>query len=116
MLQDVAIRRKRIVIEVVRKPKKVENKHEIKAKKLLNFLKTLKKNKKMTCSICLEHVKHGKICHTPCGHSFHYNCFDQVVTSFTGQWWYKCPNCRCDIFDCIMKLQKYKKQYESKCF
>lgn len=121
----------RIIFENRKKRKKcILQRLEQKCGKLTRFLSSLssstsihdiktrptnkvKLNKKDICSICCESLKSKKdLCHTPCQHTFHYKCYDSLVCGFAGNYWHKCPNCRTDLFDCIMKISKYSSKYD----
>ena len=66
-----------------------------------------KKRHDMSCSICLESIS-KKVFHLPCGHVLHQNCLSNIITSFRGHYWYKCPVCRTNIIDSIMKISIYR--------
>lgn len=127
--KNVAIEKNRVIIEIIRSRKRrkhTKNLHKsiyrrilMKASKINKFLKCPNmKPRKITskldsCSLCLKNMCVGRILHTPCGHSFHLNCMSQMVTSFRGNWWHKCPNCRTDLFDQLMKVKAYADAYEN---
>ena len=74
---------------------------------LNNLIKDLykKAKEKCECTICLEQIWYEDLETTPCGHTFHKQCIDQVKDSSSyekknGRWtnkYYDCPLCRTPI-------------------
>ena len=124
--KKIAVDSKRIIIEIIRRKKiKKRSQKSIyqrllnKCKKILRFLekpkmlsKVNKKTKRETCSLCLQEMRVGNVLHTPCGHSFHLKCMTEMVVSCRGNWWHKCPNCRTDMFNHLMKLDTFANAYQ----
>lgn len=49
------------------------------------------------CTICMDDIKGGdSFSKTPCGHTFHYKCFNEFSLSNAR---YSCPNCRGQLTD-----------------
>lgn len=71
-----------------------------------------KKKKNMSCSICLEPIS-KKIFHLPCGHVLHQDCLLNIISTFRGHYWYKCPVCRRNIINSIMKISSYRLQIKN---
>ena len=45
------------------------------------------------CSICLDHLKEGKVRRLRCAHQFHKDCIDKWI----GEGHNECPNCKSEI-------------------
>lgn len=52
-----------------------------------------------TCAICLDTVENTSVYHTPCGHTYHSECFRQNITRSTNA--ACCPMCRNNIVECL---------------
>ena len=125
--KKIAVDNKRIIIEIIRR-RRIKKRSRTpayqrllkKSKKIRRFLETpklklrkvSKKAKRETCSLCLQEMRVGNVLHTPCGHSFHLKCMTEMVVSCRGNWWHKCPNCRTDMFNHLMKLDTFAKAYK----
>ena len=61
-------------------------------------------NIKMSCSICLEDLKHNLII-TPCKHQFHRPCLEKWIKN-------SCPLCRRKIHDRFYQLEMEERECE----
>ena len=74
-------------------------KNDIYKKKLINN----------NCVICLENFKKSTyVTQLPCKHFFHSKCIFSLIKSKKGNYWYKCPNCRCELLEYVKKIKNCK--------
>ena len=66
------------------------------------------------CSVCQDvlHQTNVGLYQTPCGHSFHFGCFQQIVDKATQGRRIKCPNCRKPVAE-VSRSRKRQREEES---